>query len=224
MMGLMLLIDTALEVASVGIAREGIVSCKRENTRQNDHAAWLHGAILEMLKELNVEITALEAVGVTAGPGSYTGLRVGMAAAKGFSYAQNIPLISVSTLQLLAAGVQHEEADLIIALIDARRDEVYAGFYDRSGNAILPEQAMVITPDSFQEIRKEKKVILTGNGAPKTIEKLTNKDLFLSDSKHAVEILAEITYKKFTNRDFSDLAYHEPAYLKDFHTTAKDKK
>lgn len=223
-MSLMLLIDTALEVASVGIAREGMLLCKRENATQNDHAAWLHGAVQEMLNETGLNIGQLEAVGVTKGPGSYTGLRVGMAAAKGICYAKNIPLISVSSLRLLAAGVQNEEADLIIALIDARRDEVYAGFYDRSGNAVQPEQAIILTPESFEEIRKEKKVLLTGNGAQKTIEKLSNKDLFLLESKHTMENLAEITYKKFIKNDFSDLAYHEPAYLKDFYTTAKEKR
>jgi tRNA threonylcarbamoyladenosine biosynthesis protein TsaB len=220
-MGLILLIDTALEVASVGIAREGSLLCKRENAKQNDHAAWLHVAIQEVLTEAEIDIHQLDAVGITDGPGSYTGLRVGMAAAKGICYAQNIPLISVSTLRLLATSVQDEEADLIIALIDARRDEVYAGAYDRAGNVMLPEQAMMLTPESFQDICKGKKVVLTGNGASKTIEKLTNKDLFLSDPKHAVKNLAEITYKKFINSDFSDLAYHEPAYLKDFYTTAK---
>ncbi len=222
-MGLILLIDTALEVASVGIAREGILLCKRENAKQNDHAAWLHVAIQEVLTEAEIDMHQLDAVGITGGPGSYTGLRVGMAAAKGICYAQNIPLIGVSTLQLLAAGVQNEEADLIIALIDARRDEVYAGAYDRAGNVMLPDQAMILTPESFQDICKGKKVVLTGNGAVKTIEKITNKDLSLSLSKHLEKFLAEITYEKFRKSAFADLAYYEPVYLKDFYTTAKDK-
>ncbi len=167
----LLLIDTAVNAASVALTSDKKILAQKENTRQNDHAAWLHPAIQSLFEETGISIRQLDAVGVTAGPGSYTGLRVGMAAAKGFCFAQNIPLISISTLQLLAAGVQEEATDLIIALIDARRDEVYAGVYDRDLRPVVEEQAMILGTDSFQSWREKNHVIYTGDGAAK-IERL----------------------------------------------------
>jgi tRNA threonylcarbamoyladenosine biosynthesis protein TsaB len=222
-MSLILLIDTALETARIGIARNGELMAQRENLQQLDHAAWLHPAIREMMEEKGLTTSQLHAVGISEGPGSYTGLRVGMAAAKGICYAENIPLIGVSTLQILAAGARDESDNLIIALIDARREEVFAGVYDKSLNNILPDQAMIPEPGSFQHLSNHYPIALTGNGAEKTISKLGTKDFFLINSKHPLKHLAIITYKKFINKSFSDLAYHEPAYLKEFYSTAKDK-
>ena len=222
-MPLILLIDTALETASVGIARDGNLLLHKENDHQQDHAAWLHGAIQSLLNESGISLNEVNAVGVTAGPGSYTGLRVGMAAAKGICYAQNIPLICVSTLQLLAAGVEAEDANLIISLIDARRDEVYAGVYNRDLEPLQPECAMILEPNSFQDLLPFSPIALTGNGATKAMKWLSSKHFRIEASKQPIKYLASITYKKFLSRDFADLAYHEPVYIKEFYTTAKDK-
>jgi tRNA threonylcarbamoyladenosine biosynthesis protein TsaB len=223
-MSLILQIDTALEIAHVSIAREGNVLAQRQNETQNDHAAWLHIAIQEVLEESGIQLDQLNAVGVTAGPGSYTGLRVGMSAAKGICYAKNLPLIAVSSLQLLAAGVKDQAEGVIIPLIDARRDEVYAGYYDSNLNLIRPEQALILQPNCFKDlVEPNKKIILTGNGTSKTLPIVDSKDFFLIESKHPEKNLALITYEKFYNRAFADLAYFEPVYLKEFYTTTKDR-
>ena len=223
-MSLILQIDTALEIAHVSIAREGNVLAQRQNETQNDHAAWLHIAIQEVLEESGIHLDQLNAVGVTAGPGSYTGLRVGMSATKGLCYAKNLPLIAVSSLQLLAAGVKDQAEGVIIPLIDARRDEVYAGYYDPKLNPIRAEQALILQPNCFKDlVEPNKKIILTGNGASKTLPIVDSKDFFLIESKHPEKNLALITYEKFYYRAFADLAYYEPVYLKEFYTTAKDR-
>jgi tRNA threonylcarbamoyladenosine biosynthesis protein TsaB len=223
-MSLILQINTALEIAHVSIAREGNVLAQRQNETQNDHAAWLHIAIREILEESGIHLDQLNAVGVTAGPGSYTGLRVGMSAAKGICYAKNLPLIAVSSLQLLAAGVKDEAEGVIIPLIDARRDEVYAGYYDLKLNLIRAEQALILQPNCFNDLLEpNKNITLTGNGASKTLRIIDRKDLCLIESKHPEKNLALITYEKFYNRAFADLAYFEPVYLKEFYTTTKDR-
>ncbi|MFM7670989.1 MAG: tRNA (adenosine(37)-N6)-threonylcarbamoyltransferase complex dimerization subunit type 1 TsaB [Bacteroidota bacterium] len=222
-MSLHLLIDTALETAHIGIARNGELIAQRENAQQQDHATWLHPALREMLSEIGASTADLEAVGITEGPGSYTGLRVGMAAAKGICYAEKIPLIGISTLQLLAAGARDEAEELIIALIDARRDEVFAGIYDRSLNNIQPDLAMIPGPDSFADLRTTRRIALTGNGAAKTSAPVGTKTFFVIESKHSLKNLALLTYKKFVIKSFADLAYHEPVYVKDFYTTPKDR-
>jgi tRNA threonylcarbamoyladenosine biosynthesis protein TsaB len=212
-----------LEIASVGIARDGALLAQRENERPHDQAGWLHPAIESMMQETGLQMKELQAVAVTSGPGSYTGLRVGMAAAKGICYAQQIPLISVSTLQLLAAGVQAAAKDIIIALIDARRDEVYAGVFDNALTPLQPEQALILDPTALMPWRAQPHVVYTGNGAKKTGELLGIKDFTLLVSKNGALNFAQIASKKYENKDFADLVYHEPVYLKEFHHTAKDK-
>jgi len=176
------------------------------------------------MTETNVAFSDLKAVGITGGPGSYTGLRVGVAAAKGICYVQQIPLIAVSTLQLLAAGARAQAKGFILSLIDARRDEVYAGLYDPDLNPIRPDQARILNTEFFHELPHEHPIVLTGNGAAKAFAHIaTNKNFFVVESKQSVEDLALITYKKFLKGTFEDLAYYEPAYLKDFYLIAKGK-
>jgi len=219
----LLLIDTAVNAASVALTSDKKILAQKEKTRQNDPAAWLHPAIQSLFEETGISIGQLDAVGVTAGPGSYTGLRVGMAAAKGFCFAQNIPLISISTLQLLAAGVQEEATDLIIALIDARRDEVYAGVYDRDLRPVVEEQAMILGTDSFQSWREKNHVIYTGDGAAKIERLIGIKQFPLYTPKNLMGKLASLTYEKFQRSEFANLAYLEPTYLKEFYQATKDR-
>jgi tRNA threonylcarbamoyladenosine biosynthesis protein TsaB len=221
-MSVILLIDTALDTASVGTARAGELLAFRENARQNDHAAWLHPSIEELFAKTGITAKQLDAVGVTAGPGSYTGLRVGMAAAKGICYAMNIPLLSVSTLQLLAASVRENAPGLIVSLIDARRDEVYAGVFDQALNPVEPERPMIIGADSFQDLRGDQPITLTGNGAQKMMNITSANDFCLIESKGGIRSFALLAYKKWLIRDFVDMAYHEPVYLKEFYTKAKE--
>lgn len=207
----------------MGLCRDGEVIAARENARQTDHAAWLHPAIQEMMQAGGHQMSDLQAVAVTGGPGSYTGLRVGMAAAKGICYAQQIPLIALSTLQVLAAGVRDEATDVIIALIDARRDEVYAGVYDKNIEPLQAEQAIILNEDALLSWREKNDTIMTGNGAAKAVKLLKSKDLFVFPAKNSILNMAWMASKSWKKKDFADLAYHEPAYLKEFHNTAKDK-
>lgn len=218
-----LLIDTSLNSAFVALTRDEKVLASQENARLNDHAAWLHPAIRSLFEKTDISMEQLDAVSVTAGPGSYTGLRVGMAAAKGICFAKQIPLISISTLQLLAAGVQEEATDVIVSLIDARRDEVYAGVYDRDLQPLQPEQAMILGPDSFKQLREKDSVCFTGDGTEKLERLLGIKQFLLLNAKNLIEKQARLTYEKFQRADFADLAYHEPVYLKEFYTNAKDR-
>jgi len=220
---LILLIDTALETASVGLCRDGEVIAFRENARQSDHASWLHPAIQEMMQAGGHQMSDLQAVAVTGGPGSYTGLRVGMAAAKGICYAQQIPLISLSTLQVLAAGVRDEAKGVIIALIDARRDEVYAGVYDKNIEPLQAEQAIVLNENAVLPWREKNDTIMTGNGAAKAVKLLGIKELLVLASKNSILNMAWMATKSWGKKDFADLVYHEPAYLKEFYNAAKDR-
>src|SRR5450631_2693438 len=151
-MALILNIDSATEKAGICLAKEGKCVSILQNQEQKDHASWLHEAIGEMMKTTGYKMTDLQAVAVTAGPGSYTGLRVGMAAAKGFSYALGIPLIAENTLKLMAyaASLQTASTGLFCPMIDARRMEVFTAVYGSDLVELLPPVAMVIDEKSFE--------------------------------------------------------------------------
>ena len=154
-MSLILNIDTALDTASVCLAKDGTSLQLITNDNQKDHATWLHTAINEILKKGGYSISQLEAVAVSIGPGSYTGLRVGLASAKGFCYALRIPLIAVSTLEMMAVSVKEEASGLICPLIDARRMEVFTAIYDKELGEKSSPQTMIIDENSFASIIKK---------------------------------------------------------------------
>ncbi len=225
-MALILSIDTSLEEASICIAEGERVIDMKKNLRQTDHAAWIQTAIGDMLRDAGQTMRDLSAVAVTAGPGSYTGLRVGMATAKGICYALDIPLITESTLYLLAQRVkkdlsasrQYDLPVLICPMIDARRMEVFTTLYDSELNELKPAGALILDQDSFREELARHIVLFCGSG----IKKWQN--LCLSANAVFVEVflnvsdLAEEALKKFNKGTFSDLAYTEPAYLKAVYT------
>ncbi len=219
-MSYFLLIDTALNTATVALARDTEILAFRQNNRPTDHAAWLHPAMQALLEESGLTPDQLDAVSVVAGPGSYTGLRVGMAAAKGICFTQQIPLITISSLLLLAAGVQASATDVIISLIDARRDEVYAGVFDHELNLLANEAAIVLGPDSFLEWRKKNNPVYTGNGSDKVERLIGITNIHLPDYKSPEINFGLLTYKKFCKKEFADLAYSEPMYIKEFYTTS----
>ena len=151
-MAILLSIDTALENASICLTKGDEVLGFTTNTDQKDHAAWLHVSIRENLEKNKLQTTSLEGIIVSIGPGSYTGLRIGLATAKGLCYALNIPLIAVSTLEMIAYAAQNEAIDLICPLIDARRMEVFMALYDRHLTLVKEPQAMIIDANSFDDI------------------------------------------------------------------------
>ncbi|WP_126244580.1 tRNA (adenosine(37)-N6)-threonylcarbamoyltransferase complex dimerization subunit type 1 TsaB [Chitinophaga rhizosphaerae] len=213
-------IDTATSIGSVCLARNGQVVETIHNTDQREHAATITRNIGELMKRHGVAHTDIDAIAVSAGPGSYTGLRVGTATAKGLCYTWKKPLIAISTLQMMAAGMQAQrpsEDVLYAPMIDARRMEVFTAVFDQNLEALLPPQAMVLEPHSLDNFIAQKTVIFFGDGAPKWRQLLgepTN-TLFPSyeiSAGHMVGLAA----KAFADKDFQDVAYFAPHYLKAF--------
>ena len=212
-------IESSSTNCSISLAHKGIVvSIKEKNDENYSHSTKLHSFIKEVLKESNVSINELSAVAVSKGPGSYTGLRIGVAAAKGLCYALDIPLISLPTLLILSKQVKIKKG-LIVPVLDARRDEVYSAVYDFNYNLIQKEKPEIINEDSFKEMLSSCKLHFTGSGQEKC-ERLIKKNLNLNfsnnDNVPSSKEMGNLSYEKFINSNFEDLAYFEPAYLKNF--------
>ena len=215
-MALILNIETATKNCSVSLAKDGKTIVCKEIAEQNfSHAEKLHVFIEELLAENQLQFSDLSAIAVSQGPGSYTGLRIGVSSAKGFCYALNIPMIAIDTLQLLAKQI-HIEEGIIIPMIDARRMEVFTAFYDKNHNQIRNTQAEIIDETSYQEISD--KIHLVGDGTEKFKNTLTDdKFIFHSDVVFpSANEMSQLSYDKYQKSDFVDVAYFEPYYLKDF--------
>ncbi len=225
-MALILNLETATTNCSVSIARDGnLLILKEHNTPSYSHSEQLHVFIQEVLKDAKVSINQLDAIAVSKGPGSYTGLRIGVSAAKGLCFALNLPLISIATLESMAHQVKIEKSTFIISLLDARRMEVYAAVYDHEYKEIGETKAEIAEATSFASFAKNGKVLLIGSGAEKCREILAhpNFDYNTSIIPSAREMCA-LSYSKFITKDFEDVAYFEPYYLKDFILQTKAKK
>lgn len=223
-MALILLIETATKSCSVSLSSENkIIACKEEVNKQYSHAEKLTVFITELFKTQDFSIKDLDAIAVSKGPGSYTGLRIGVSTAKGLCYALDIPLISVSTLKAMAFRMaQKEESDLYCPMIDARRMEVYNAFYSRRNKEIRGIQADIIQSYSYQK-ELDKKVLFFGDGAQKCKQIIQHPNAkFLDDISPSSKDMLEIANKKFSEEDFENVAYFEPFYLKDFVTGKKD--
>ena len=227
-MALILHIDTSGETAGIAISESGKLVALKNNSQQKDHAAWLHPAVELLMKENDRTLSALDAVSVTAGPGSYTGLRVGMATAKGLCYALNIPLITVSTLKAMAnagrkwirsSAIADGNNYLLCPMIDARRMEVFTAIFDQSLDLTLSERPMILDETAFDEELARSKIIFFGSGSEKLKSLNTNANALFQNISWSVSDLVELSEEKFGNRDFADLAYTEPAYLKEFYTS-----
>jgi tRNA threonylcarbamoyladenosine biosynthesis protein TsaB len=215
-MSIILNIETATKNCSVALAKEGkIIACKEIAEQNFSHAEKLHVFIEELLTENQLQFSDLSAIAVSQGPGSYTGLRIGVSSAKGFCYALNIPMIAIDTLQLIAKQIQIEDG-IIIPMIDARRMEVFTAFYDKNHQQIRNTQAEIIDETSYQEISET--IHLVGDGTEKFKNTLTdNKFIFHSDVVFpSAKQMTQLSFDKFIKNDFVDVAYFEPYYLKDF--------
>lgn len=220
-MSLILNIDTALEIASVCLAKEKQVLQFSVNENQKEHSSWLHNSIAKLMQKAGYDMKELSAVAVSIGPGSYTGLRVGLAAAKGFCYALQIPLIAVNTLKLVAFAAKEEAVDLICPMIDARRMEVFTTIYDKNFVEKIPRQAMVLDENSFTSLLSTNKILFCGNGVPKLKPFVSNSHASFSASTADASHLAQLTYSLFVNKEFASLVYSEPLYLKEFYSPQK---
>lgn len=216
-MSLILNIDTSTECASISVAENGRSLCLLANSEQKEHSSWLHVAIRQALKETGKKINDLDAVAVTAGPGSYTGLRVGMAAAKGLCYALQIPFITVNTLEAMAAAPTGEEAGYICPMIDARRMEVFTALYDKKGAIVVAPCAMILENDSFAAWLGQEKVLFFGNGSEKWKALQTHPNAVFKQLPFSAVHLAGLAGEKYLKAEFSPLAYTEPVYIKDFY-------
>lgn len=215
-MPIILNIETATKNCSVALAKDGkTIVCKELATENFSHAEKLHVFIEQILVESKVQFSELNAIAVSQGPGSYTGLRIGVSSAKGFSYALNIPLIAVDTLQLLVKQINIDKG-IILPMIDARRMEVFSAMYDSNYNQIRATQAEIIDESSYQEISET--IHLVGDGIGKFTNTLTDeKFVFHNEVVYpSANEMSALSFEKFQNSDFVDVAYFEPFYLKDF--------
>jgi tRNA threonylcarbamoyladenosine biosynthesis protein TsaB len=215
-MGYILNIETATKNCSVALAKNGeTILCKEIAEQGFSHAEKLHLFIEEIVKEAGITFSDLSAVAVSQGPGSYTGLRIGVSAAKGLCYALEIPLISVDTLTVLANQLQIENV-IIIPLIDARRMEVYSAIFNAKKEMIREVQAEILTDSSFSDIDDAVYFVGDSNEKAKTILSKSNFNFVDTVYYPSAKEMSAISYKKFLNNSFEDVAYFEPYYLKDF--------
>jgi tRNA threonylcarbamoyladenosine biosynthesis protein TsaB len=217
-MSLILNIDTAIETASVCLAKDRDVLKMLVSEKQKDHAAWIHPAINSLLEDTGHKIKDLNGVGVSIGPGSYTGLRVGLSTAKGLCYALNVPLLCTGTLEMMAFAARDEDADLLCPVIDARRMEVFTALYDKNLAVVHEPCAMVINEKSFSEKLSSFTILFFGNAMLKVRKIITNPRAKWGDIWGNSSHLAELNYQKFLQKKFSNLAYTEPLYMKEFYS------
>ena len=224
-MPLILNIDTATTQASVSLALDGKPLQERVNNQSMDHAAWIHTAIAEVMNVNNTiyQLTDLSAVAVVAGPGSYTGLRVGMSTAKGLCYALNIPLISLNTLKIVAHATNAEisSSQLISPMLDARRMEVFTALYDAALDELIKPCAMILDENSFSAWLSKNEIVFVGNGSSKWKTLVKHENAIFRDSFYTAQHISFIANNEFKQQTFSNVAYSEPIYLKDFYTTKK---
>ena len=224
-MPLILNIDTSTDFAGISLSKDGESIVSAENKDQKDHASWLQVAIDDLMKQAGYQFSDLAAVAVTDGPGSYTGLRVGLATAKGFCYALSIPLITEHSLSLMAFAMSKvlTEMDILFCpMIDARRMEVFTAVYNRELVEMVPPCAMILGEDSFAEQLQYGKVCFFGNGSHKW------KGIAKSANAHFVEIpfivnyLGQLAEKKLKLGQISNLRDVDPYYIKEFHIYIKN--
>jgi tRNA threonylcarbamoyladenosine biosynthesis protein TsaB len=229
---LILNIDTATEHASICLSRGEESLGLIESTDQKNHAAFLQPAIEQLMKNTNISLQDLDAVAVTAGPGSYTGLRVGLASAKGICFALNKPLIMVGTLEVIARSMLNhlktlktnlDPDSLLCPMIDARRMEVFTAEFTTDLDLVKAPYALIIDETAFTDPTYKKPLIFSGSGHSKLIDLVKNSDIRFINVQHHAGDLAIQANLAFSKSQFANLAYAEPLYVKAFFDTSKKK-
>lgn len=224
-MPLLLNIDTATEHASVCISNNEHILGLIESTEQKNHASFVQPAIEELLSRQGYTLSQVDAVAATAGPGSYTGLRVGLASAKGICYALQKPLILVNTLEIMAQAVlsYYEKTGekipsnaILYPMIDARRMEVFTAIYTSSLEQLKEPYALIIDQHSFDEALSEQPIIFSGSGHEKVKSLISHPSAIFCGVQHNASHLAAKAVKAYLSGHFADLAYSEPLYVKEF--------
>jgi len=210
-------IETTTTNCSVSLSKEGeTLVLKEDYNNSYSHAEGLHVYIDDVLKQAKVTLTDLDAIAVSKGPGSYTGLRIGVSAVKGLCFALDKPLISVATLDALAHQVSIEEG-VIVSMLDARRMEVYSAIFDANYKQIRHTQAQILDAESFKDYLEKGKVYFVGNGVSKTKELISHPNaVFVEGKLPSANEMSKLAYAKYKKNDIEDVAYFEPYYLKDF--------
>ncbi|MDQ6763066.1 MAG: tRNA (adenosine(37)-N6)-threonylcarbamoyltransferase complex dimerization subunit type 1 TsaB [Bacteroidota bacterium] len=220
-MSYILNIHTATETAIVNLARDGHTLHTMFNDDPKQHAAFLHSAVNELLEKEGIPIKKLDAISITSGPGSYTGIRVGLSAAKGFCYALNIPLITFNTLEVMALSAAVSEKDkeaFYCPMIDARRMEVYTALYAHDLQEIEPPSAKILDENSFTKYKGLNKIIFSGSGSKKFSDLSKNDNFFFSKAGILPESLAQFSWEKFKRPEHENIVSAIPLYIKDFYT------
>ena len=221
---MILCLETATSVCSVALNDGCCTIALRETEGQNAHSEKITNFIREVMEVANIDYSQLDAVAVSKGPGSYTGLRIGVSTAKGVCYAADLPLMAIDTLEAMAYGMKEKlgsqiaENDLLIPMIDARRMEVYAAIFDANLNKIEDTAALVIDENAFENLRKDHHLWLFGDGAPKLAKLFDNQpNISVIDGfKPSAAYMRPLAEKALREHNFVDVAYFEPFYLKDF--------
>lgn len=220
-MSLLLHIDTAVDAASVCLSDDTRVLAQLRNDQPRESAAWLQPAIQQLVQDAGCSLYQLSAISVSAGPGSYTGLRVGMASAKGLCYALQIPLITISTLEMMtvAARAVLPEIQVFCPMIDARRMEVFTAVYNRECQPLLAPQAMILDTETAGSLLAYGDICFFGNGSDKLKPLIVGAAALFAPVVAGASSLVEPAFEKFSKQVFADLAYAEPFYIKAFYTT-----
>ncbi len=234
-MALILNIETSTQVCSVCVSLDGVVKGIQESNEEKSHAKLLTIFIDQLLNELDYKIDDFDAISISKGPGSYTGLRIGVSTAKGLCYAKDIPLIAINTLQSMANGiilkansndisVDDFENSILVPMIDARRMEVYSAFFNSKGEFIRDVKAEIIDENSYQDILRKQKIIFFGDGSEKIREVIKHENaVFVKNFNPSSSYMAGLSEIAFREKQFEDVAYFEPFYLKDFIATVPKK-
>ncbi len=221
-----LLLETSASVLSVALAQDGTVLLEKLCTEPRSHASKAAPLVKEVLDECGIGIKDCDAVCVSKGPGSYTGLRVGVSTAKGLAFGAGIPLLSAGTLDILVQGVRLQDypgLTAIVPMMDARRMEVYTAVYSPEGKLLTPVQAMVVDGGSFASELQNGKVLFIGDGALKCKEVLSNPNAVFQEAFPLASNMSRLAEEAFSAKKFENLAYFEPFYLKDFVATVSKK-
>lgn len=227
-MSIILGIETSTKVCSIAISKNNQLLAMEEVGGAYTHAENVNPFIEKVVKKAGINFSDIDAIAVSKGPGSYTGLRIGVSSAKGLCYALNKPLIAIDTLQAMALRMTKQSTNknlLFCPMIDARRMEVYTAIYDANNELIEPISAKIIDENSFDEVLTSHKVMFFGDGASKCKAVLEGNSnaLFDDDTLPSAIEINELASKKLNNNELEDVAYFEPFYLKDFIATTPKK-
>lgn len=224
-MALILNFDTSTKICSVALSEDEEVLALRENDEGKNHASLLTVFIDEVLRETGKKPADLDAISISKGPGSYTGLRIGVSTAKGMAYALSIPVIALPTLKIMASGFLSDhsidnDTDLLCPMIDARRMEVYTAFFNLKLEVFREVQADIIDENSYREIRMNHRLIIFGDGAQKCRNVLNGEEIVIEDQyKISAKHMPPLSVIDYNSKNFENVAYFEPFYLKDFVAT-----